>query len=156
VASPNSKSKILSPNALKKVLSRKRNVVFTNGCFDLLHAGHVTYLEKAKSFGSTLVIAVNSDESVQLLKGPTRPINPLADRMRVLAALECVDYVTWFKEETPRELIIKLKPNLLVKGGDYKPSEVAGYNEIKAWGGRTRIVKLLPGRSTTSILSKSR
>lgn len=154
-----SKNKIQSPKKLALTLKKLRKnstLVFTNGCFDILHAGHVTYLEKARSFGDLLVVALNTDESVKKLKGPTRPVNPLQDRMRVLAGLECVDYVTWFSEDTPLNLIVKLAPHLLVKGGDYNAKEVVGYTEMKSWGGKVKIVPLLKGRSTTKIISAAK
>jgi D-beta-D-heptose 7-phosphate kinase/D-beta-D-heptose 1-phosphate adenosyltransferase len=149
-------AKIQSPQQLQKTLSRIKNskVVFTNGCFDILHAGHVTYLEKAKKLGTHLIIALNSDDSVKKLKGPSRPIHPLQDRLTVIAALGSVDYVTWFQDETPLKLIKKLKPNGLVKGGDYKVQDIVGYNEVKAHGGFVKTIPFLKGRSTTKTLQK--
>jgi D-beta-D-heptose 7-phosphate kinase/D-beta-D-heptose 1-phosphate adenosyltransferase len=150
-------SKILSPSrllsALKKVPSRK-TVVFTNGCFDILHAGHVTYLDRARRLGDLLIVAVNSDASTARLKGPTRPVNPLEDRLKVLAALESVSFVTWFEEDTPRELIAKVLPDVLVKGGDYRVKDIVGYDEVKANGGKTKVLPFLEGRSTTDILKR--
>jgi len=151
------RSKILSPTklirALKKIPKRKK-IVFTNGCFDILHAGHVTYLERARDLGEVLIIAVNSDASTSRLKGPSRPVNPLEDRMKVLAALEAVSFVTWFEEDTPRELIIKVLPDILVKGGDYRVKEIVGHPEVTANGGKVRVLPFLEGRSTTKVLSK--
>lgn len=151
-------SKIKTPATLKRLLSVQKNknrVVFTNGCFDLVHKGHVRYLQKARSLGDILVVALNSDESVRRLKGPTRPINALPDRMEVLAALECVDYVTWFDEDTPLKLIILLHPAYLVKGGDWKPSEIVGSDEVLAWGGKVRSLPFVDGYSTTRLIEKS-
>ena len=110
-----SRSKIKSPTALKKALPLRKKVVFTNGCFDLLHPGHVAYLEQARKQGDLLVVALNSDASVSRLKGPSRPVNTLADRLSVLAGLECVDYVTWFEQDTPLDLIKKLL-ELFIRG----------------------------------------
>lgn len=150
-------SKIRSPKALRRILARHRSgVVFTNGCFDLLHKGHVTYLERARKLGKVLVVAVNSDASVRGLdKGPGRPINPLADRMEVMAALESVSYVTWFDEATPLDLIRLLKPHVLVKGGDWKPSQIVGSQDVLARGGKVRSLKFVPGRSTTQIIERA-
>jgi rfaE bifunctional protein nucleotidyltransferase chain/domain len=152
------KSKIKSAAALKKALSsrKKRKVVFTNGCFDILHKGHVTYLEMARKQGDILVVALNTDESVKALKGPNRPINSLADRLDVMAALECVDFVTSFGDETPLNLILALRPDVLVKGGDWKPDQIVGGREVLAWGGRVKSLSFVKGRSTTRIIEKSR
>ncbi len=150
--------KILSPQklllALKK--NKKRKVVFTNGCFDLLHAGHVKYLEKAKHLGDILVVALNTDASTQRLKGPTRPINPLKDRAMVMAALASVDYVTWFGEDTPLKLIQKILPRVLVKGGDYEIKKIVGYDEVTAAGGTVKTISFLKGRSTTSMVKRAK
>jgi rfaE bifunctional protein nucleotidyltransferase chain/domain len=153
-------AKIKSPTSLKKILNqakeRKKRVVFTNGCFDLIHKGHVTYLEKAKKQGDLLIVALNSDESVRRLKGPERPLNPLADRLEVMAALESVDYVTWFDQDTPLELILLLKPRVLVKGGDWKVDQIVGSSEVISWGGKVRSLKYIEGRSTTQLIEKAR
>lgn len=152
-------SKIKSPQSLQRLLSRahqaKSKVVFTNGCFDILHKGHVTYLQQARRQGQILVVALNTDASVRKLKGPSRPINPLADRLEVLAALECVDYVTWFNEQTPLKLILALRPSLLVKGGDWKPKDIVGSKEVVQWGGKAKSIPYVPGRSTTQIIKKA-
>src|SRR4051812_35031721 len=118
--------KIVSLPALLAQLKKKKSqkVVFTNGCFDILHAGHVTYLEKAKAQGDLLIVALNTDASTARLKGPTRPVNPLGDRAKVIAALESVDYVISFSEDTPLRVIQKILPDILVKGGDYRPKEI--------------------------------
>lgn len=129
-----------------------RTVVFANGCFDLLHAGHVRLLQAARAHGDVLVVGLNSDASVTRLKGAGRPVAPLADRAAVLGALAAVDYVCAFEEDTPLELILALRPDVLVKGGDYRPEDVVGGAEAGAWGGRVEIVGLLEGRSTTGLL----
>ncbi|MGZ3689149.1 MAG: D-glycero-beta-D-manno-heptose 1-phosphate adenylyltransferase [Bdellovibrionota bacterium] len=148
--------KVLAPRKLQKLLARKKRVVFTNGCFDLLHKGHVTYLERARKLGDILVVAVNSDESVRRLKGAGRPINELADRMEVLAALESVDYVTFFEENTPENLIRLLHPHVLVKGGDWKPEQILGSADVLGWGGKVRSLPYVEGRSTTKMIERSR
>lgn len=138
-----------------KLRSQKRErLVFTNGCFDLLHPGHVTYLNLARKLGSKLVVALNDDASVKRLKGSTRPIHRLSDRMLVIAALESVDYVTWFEEDTPLETILTLKPKVLVKGGDYEPEQMVGYQEVLSWGGKVKSLPFVEGHSTTGILRK--
>jgi len=148
------KNKILGRRALKKWVESARKkgqrIVFTNGCFDILHAGHVSVLEFARSKGDVLVVGLNSDASVRLLKGPTRPINAQADRALVLAALESVSAVSIFEEETPYDLIKLVRPDVLVKGGDYKPTEIVGREFAK------KVVRfaLLKGRSTTNIIKK--
>jgi rfaE bifunctional protein nucleotidyltransferase chain/domain len=152
------KHKILSPNKLHALLNSKssgKKVIFTNGVFDILHAGHVTYLEKAKDLGEVLVVALNSDDSTSRLKGPTRPINTLLDRAMVIAALESVDYVTWFSEDTPLKLIKKLLPQILVKGGDYDPKSIIGFKEVTENGGSVKVIRFLKGRSTTATIAKS-
>lgn len=131
-------------------------IVFTNGVFDILHAGHVTYLEVARGFGDVLVVGINSDDSVQRLKGPERPLNPLHDRMIVVNALRCVDYVIGFSQDTPLELITALRPDVLVKGGDYVRDTIVGATEVESWGGRVEIVPLLQGRSTTNLITRAR
>jgi D-beta-D-heptose 7-phosphate kinase/D-beta-D-heptose 1-phosphate adenosyltransferase len=150
------KQKIVSLAGLQAALKKqkKKKVVFTNGVFDILHAGHVTYLERAKALGDILVVAMNSDASTTRLKGPTRPINPLKDRMLVMAALEAVDYVISFSEDTPIKPIQKILPNILVKGGDYDPKKIVGYPEVTANGGDVKVIRFLEGRSTTAIATK--
>ena len=151
-------TKIKSPAALRRALASRREVVFTNGCFDIFHPGHVEYLEEARRQGGCLVVAVNSDASISRLKGSDRPVNPLADRMRVLAALACVDYVTFFEEDTPLELIRLLgrKIRVLVKGGDWKPEQIVGGREVLSWGGKVKSLKFVAGKSTTALLEKIR
>ena len=129
-------------------------IVFTNGCFDLLHAGHVTYLEKAKSLGQRLIVGLNTDRSISELKGPTRPVIQESDRARVIAALESVDAVVLFDDETPLELIKMLQPDILAKGSDYVKSQVVGASEVKNWGGRVVLIPLVTGRSTTNIITR--
>jgi rfaE bifunctional protein nucleotidyltransferase chain/domain len=149
------RSKIKSPQALARLLARSRGkIVFTNGCFDLVHRGHVSYLERAKSLGELLVVALNTDSSVRRLKGRGRPVSPLKDRLEVLAALEAVDFVTWFAEDTPLSVIQKLKPDVLVKGGDYQVNSIVGAREVKSWGGRVRVLPFLKGRSSSRILAR--
>ena len=133
-----------------------KTVVFTNGCFDLLHVGHVTYLEKAKGLGDLLTVGVNSDASVRRIKGPDRPVNPEKDRLKVLSALEVVDYVTLFSEDTPLNLICEIRPEVLVKGADWKKGQIVGAREVESWGGKVRQIRLVPGRSTTGILGRIR
>jgi len=149
--------KILTLPTLLKTLKKnsKKKVVFTNGVFDILHAGHVTYLEKARKLGDILVVALNSDASTRGLKGPTRPINPLADRAKVIAALESVSYVTSFNEGTPIKLIQKILPDVLVKGGDYKIKEMVGYAEVSKNGGKVKTIPFLSGRSTSNVIKKA-
>ena len=136
--------------------SRDERIVMTNGCFDVLHAGHVAYLEEAKSHGDRLVVAVNDDDSVRRLKGEARPINPLEDRMLVLAGLAAVDWVVPFSEDTPAALIADVLPDVLVKGGDYRPEEIAGGKEVLQNGGEVHVLAYRDGRSTTQIINKLR
>ncbi|HEX8429762.1 MAG TPA: D-glycero-beta-D-manno-heptose 1-phosphate adenylyltransferase [Longimicrobium sp.] len=135
---------------------RTRRVVFTNGCFDVLHRGHVEYLNAARSLGDLLVVGLNSDDSVRRLKGPSRPVNAQDDRAYVLAGLAAVDYVTLFTEDTPRDLIAALLPDILIKGGDYTRDEIVGAAETEAAGGRVVVAPLVPGLSTTAILARAR
>lgn len=133
---------------------RDRKVVFTNGVFDILHRGHVEYLYGARELGDVLVVGVNTDDSVRRLKGPTRPVVPLEDRLYLLAGLGCVDAVTPFASDTPRELIAALLPDVLVKGGDYRPDEIVGAGEVRAAGGEVVVLPFLAGRSTTRLMEK--
>ncbi len=134
---------------------QNKKIVFTNGCFDILHAGHIDYLQKSKALGNILVIGLNSDASVTRLKGPTRPVQIAEDRSAILAALSCVDFVVIFDEDTPLNTIQALKPDIIVKGSDYNVVNTVGAKEVLSWGGRVEHIELLPGRSTTSILEKS-
>jgi len=141
------------------IAERKRNgqrVVFTNGCFDLLHPGHIRCLEQARAQGDLLVVAINSDASVRQLKGPPRPLVPVEERAEVLAALAAVDYVVVFDAPTPRELIAGVLPDVLVKGGDWGRDEIVGGEEVEAAGGRVVSVPLVPGYSTTALLERIR
>ena len=131
-------------------------LVFTNGVFDLLHAGHVDVLMGARAQGAHLVVGLNSDESVRRLKGPTRPVTSEAERAYVLAALECVDAVVVFGEDTPRDLVRRLEPDVIVKGGDYTPDNVVGASDVLSRGGRVVIIPLTPGQSTSGIINKLR
>ena len=151
---------IVSEDELLHLVARakahKERIIMTNGCFDLLHAGHVTYLEQAKVLGDRLIVAVNSDESVKKIKGETRPINSLNERMTVLSALACVDWVVAFEEETPERLYCRLLPDVLVKGGDYRPEQVAGGDCVINAGGEVKILQFVEGQSTTSMINKAR
>ncbi|MFC1502736.1 bifunctional D-glycero-beta-D-manno-heptose-7-phosphate kinase/D-glycero-beta-D-manno-heptose 1-phosphate adenylyltransferase HldE [Pseudomonadota bacterium] len=142
--------------AVEAAKRRGEKVVMTNGCFDILHAGHVAYLNEAAKLGDRLIVAVNSDSSVQALKGPGRPVNPEDRRMAVLAGLGAVDWVVPFTEETPQRLISEILPTLLVKGGDYKPEEIAGGKEVIAAGGEVRVLNFEDGCSTTEIIESIR
>jgi rfaE bifunctional protein nucleotidyltransferase chain/domain len=133
-----------------------RRVVFTNGCFDLLHPGHVQCLEQARGLGEALVVGLNSDASVKQLKGPGRPLLPERERAEILAALECVDGVVIFDDLTPRNVIARLLPDVLVKGGDWAADEIVGREEVEAAGGRVVSAAVVPGYSTTEILRKIR
>lgn len=136
--------------------ARGETVVMTNGCFDVLHVGHVKYLEAARKLGDVLIVAVNDDDSVRRLKGPSRPVNPCEDRMRVLAGLRSVDWVVPFSEDTPARLIGRVLPDLLVKGGDYKPEQIAGYDVVTANGGRVVVLDFHAGYSTTRVIERAR
>lgn len=131
-------------------------LVFTNGCFDLLHVGHVRGLQAMRAMGDRLVVGVNDDDSVRRLKGDTRPLMPLAERMELLAALECVDYVVGFAEDTPAALIERVQPDVLVKGGDYAPGDIVGHDTVTARGGRVEVIDYLDGRSTTELIERIR
>lgn len=149
------KSKILTRSETAKVVrnwqQKGMNVVFTNGCFDLLHRGHIAYLSDAAALGDKLVIGVNSDASVRALKGPNRPLQDEISRMEILAALEFVDAVVLFTEDTPLELLREVMPNTLVKGGDYSRDNIVGADLIEENGGSVRVLPFLPGYSTTAI-----
>ncbi|MFB3072968.1 MAG: D-glycero-beta-D-manno-heptose 1-phosphate adenylyltransferase, partial [bacterium] len=133
---------------------RNKSIVFTNGCFDLLHAGHIMMLNKARSLGDLLVLGLNSDESVSNLKGPERPIIGQGDRAKIIASLDCVDNVIIFDEATPERLIEELAPDVLVKGGDYTLEEVVGREIVEAAGGRVELVPLVEGWSTSDIVQR--
>ncbi len=144
--------KILADIEKCRLLGEK--IVFTNGCFDILHAGHVTYLNAAHKLGDILVVGVNDDGSVKRLKGNRRPINTVYDRITVLKALEAVDFVIAFSEDTPLDLIKKIKPDVLVKGGDYKPDEIVGSDQVKEYGGKVEVIPFVEGKSTTATIDK--
>lgn len=136
--------------------ARGERIVMTNGCFDILHAGHVAYLQEAKALGARLIVAVNDDASVTRLKGANRPVNGLASRMAVLAALDAVDWVVPFSEDTPERLIGRVLPDVLVKGGDYRPEDIAGYGSVTQNGGTVKVLRYVEGFSTTSLIGKLR
>jgi len=158
VATPAFESKICAPRELAaRLKSIKRPLVFTNGVFDVLHRGHVTYLAQARTLGASLIVAANADASARKLgKGSGRPVNVLDDRIAVLAALEAVTLVTWFEEETPLELILAVKPDVLVKGGDWKPEAIVGAKEVRSWGGAVRSIPFTHERSTTELIARIR
>jgi D-beta-D-heptose 7-phosphate kinase/D-beta-D-heptose 1-phosphate adenosyltransferase len=133
---------------------QKKKVVFTNGCFDLLHSGHVHVFKEAKKLGDVLIVAVNDDRSVRTIKGNSRPIFPLAERLEILEAIEYIDYLLPFSEDTPQKVIADLLPDVLVKGQDWKKDEVVGRQEVESAGGEVVLVPLREGRSTTSLLDK--
>jgi D-glycero-beta-D-manno-heptose 1-phosphate adenylyltransferase len=140
-----------------KIKTLPRPLVFTNGCFDILHRGHVTYLAQARALGASLIVAVNSDASVKRLgKGDDRPVNKLEDRMAVLAALECINMVTSFDENTPIARILDTHPDVLVKGGDWPIEKIVGYLEVSGWGGSVHSIPFIHHRSTTALLEKIR
>lgn len=142
--------------AIEDARASGEQLVFTNGCFDIIHAGHVGYLEEARKQGDRLIVAVNSDASIRRLKGSGRPINPLDRRMAVLAGLESVDWVVFFDEDTPERLLRRVKPDVLVKGGDYREDQVVGGNIVKTYGGKVRVLSFFDNCSTTSIVNKIR
>jgi rfaE bifunctional protein nucleotidyltransferase chain/domain len=150
----NSSAKILTREALVARHGRPRaeRVVFTNGCFDLIHPGHVAYLEAARGLGDLLVVGLNTDASVSRLKGPGRPLVPEEARARVMAGLAAVDAVTFFDEDTPAELIAALRPDVLVKGGDYELDQIVGRDTVEADGGEVRVIPFLRGYSTTDLV----
>jgi len=155
---PAFEARIAAPADLaRRIAELPRPLVFTNGCFDILHRGHVTYLAQARALGASLIVAANSDASVRRLgKGEDRPVNGLADRMALLASLECVSLVTWFDEDTPIERIRDAHPDVLVKGGDWPVEKIVGYREVIGWGGRVHSIPFLHERSTTALLEKIR
>ncbi len=135
---------------------QKGNVVFTNGVFDLLHPGHIDILTKSRALGDVLIVGLNTDASVKRLKGVSRPVRSEAERAYVLSGLESVDRVVLFDEDTPLELIIAVRPNVIAKGGDYSPETIVGAKEVHGWGGRVEVIPLTPGQSTTLIIQKLR
>ena len=155
---PDFERKMCQPeNLAARVAALPRPLVFTNGCFDILHRGHVTYLAQARALGAALVVGVNSDASVRRLgKDADRPVNPLPDRMAVLAALESVGMVVPFDEDTPLSLILACRPDVLVKGGDWQIGDIVGAREVQGWGGKVHSIPFLHERSTTALLKKIR
>ena len=153
---PDFERKVCAPADLAQRLPQlARPLVFTNGVFDLLHRGHVTCLARARELGASLVVALNSDASARRLgKGPERPLNPLVDRMAVVAALSSVDLVTWFDEDTPLHLILGVRPDVLVKGGDWSPETIVGAKEVLGWGGAVHAIPFEHARSTTALVEK--
>lgn len=158
MSAPAFEAKICPPGELPaRLKSLKRPLVFTNGVFDILHRGHVTYLGQARAMGASLLVAANADASARTLgKGDGRPVNALEDRLAVLAALESVTLATWFEEETPLKLILAVRPDVLVKGGDWKPEAIVGAKEVRSWGGAVHSIPLLPGRSTSALIERIR
>ncbi len=154
----NSSYKITSVEQLQAIIGkhfgRKKKIVFTNGCFDVLHFGHVNYLEKAKSLGNILIVGINSDASIKKIKGPSRPVNTLKNRMGVLAGLQCVDYVVSFEEETPLALIQSLEPNVLVKGADWEKNKIVGSSFVESYGGQIATIPFVDGLSSTKIIEQ--
>ena len=152
------KNKLLSREALETKLAEWRSagetIVFTNGCFDILHRGHVEYLAQAADLGDKLIIGLNTDASVKRLKGESRPVNDEKSRALLLSALQFVDVVVFFDEDTPYELIKQVQPDILVKGNDYKPEEIVGYDIVTAKGGKVLTIDLVKGFSTTNIISR--
>ncbi len=139
---------------IKEWRMRGKRIVFTNGCFDLLHPGHVDYLEKASAHGDILIVGLNDDDSVRHLKGGSRPVNPLSDRARMLTALRSVDMVISFPEDTPLKLIKSLMPDVLVKGDDYKPDDIVGAKEVRTHGGEVVVMPFVSGHSTSSLIER--
>lgn len=148
-------NKIQTMDSIGRVLDKQRHkkIVFTNGCFDILHIGHVKYLKEARAKGDLLVLGLNSDASVKRLKGPSRPVNSEQDRMDMLAQMEFIDYVVLFDEDTPYELITRVKPDVLVKGGDYQVDHIVGADYVKANGGSVEVIPFVEGKSTTNIIN---
>ena len=137
---------------LKTLQNQGKKVVFTNGVFDLLHLGHVTYLQQARALGDLLVVGLNSDASVRRIKGPLKPLLPLAERAEMLLALSCVDYATFFEEADPFNVVKILRPDILVKGGDWAVDKIIGGDLVQSWGGKVTNIPVVPGRSTTNLI----
>ena len=152
--------KIKTRKELKKIISalkkQGKRIVFTNGCFDILHYGHIKYLQDAKNLADVLVLGLNSDSSVRKIKGSARPINKQLDRARVLSALTCVDHLTTFSEDTPLKLIKLIQPDVLVKGGDWQKEKIVGADFVKSYGGKVLAIPYLKGYSTTRLIEKVR
>ncbi len=148
------KTKVQIKSIAKRLKSRGKRIAFTNGCFDLLHWGHVKYLQDAKKKADILIVGVNSDASVRRIKGIGRPITSQLDRARIIGSLGCVDHVVIFSQDTPLELIKLVRPNILIKGADWKKSHIAGSKEVEKAGGRVLTIRLIKGRSTTNLIRK--
>ena len=150
------KQKIIGKKELLRIIknlkTRRKRIVFTNGCFDLLHIGHIRYLEKARTLGDILVVGVNSDSSVRILKGPKRPILPAKERAEILSGLGCVDYITIFNEQDPLKLITSLHPHVLVKGGDWTKEQIVGGDVVERSGGKVVIISFVKGASTSNLI----
>lgn len=155
---PDFELKLCPPELLAaRAAKLRRPLVFTNGVFDVLHRGHVTYLAESRALGESQIVALNADASVKRLgKGPDRPINRLEDRAAVVAALECVDLVTWFEQDTPLDVILICRPDVLVKGGDWPVEKIVGAREVLGWNGTVRSIPFRHERSTTALISKIR
>ena len=151
-------AKIRKSSELSKLFARLRSkgkkVVFTNGCFDILHVGHVDYLSRARGLGDILIVGLNSDSSVRKIKGKGRPINNERDRAKVLSSLSCVDYICLFSESTPERIIKELRPDILVKGGDWKIQDIVGSEFVRSCGGKVKRIPFVKGYSTTSLINK--
>lgn len=149
-------SKILTQRNLLKTIrrlkARGKRIAFTNGTFDILHLGHVTYLQKARAAANVLIVGVNTDRSVKTYKDPGRPVNPEQDRIKVLAALSCVDHAILFDDPTPLRLIVRIKPDVLVKGADWAIKDIVGAKEVRSWGGKVKRIPLVKGRSSTRVI----
>jgi rfaE bifunctional protein nucleotidyltransferase chain/domain len=150
------KQKIIGEKGLLRIVknlkTRGKRIVFTNGCFDLLHIGHIRYLEKARTLGDILIVGVNSDSSVRILKGPKRPILPVKERAEILSGLGCVDYITIFNEQDPLKLITSLHPHVLVKGGDWTKEQIVGGDVVERSGGKVVIIPFVKGTSTSNLI----
>ena len=141
-------------SVIKELRENKKKIVATNGCFDILHIGHVRYLKKAKALGDVLIVAVNSDKSTRELKGPSRPINSQNDRMEILSSLTCVDYVILFDKISPVDLLLEIKPDIYAKGGDYTIESLPEAKAILSYGGKVELIDFVDGKSTTNLINK--
>lgn len=158
IAAPAFEAKVIPPDQIaQRAAALPRPLVFTNGCFDLVHRGHVTLLDQARAVGAALIVALNSDASVRRLgKGDDRPVNSLADRLAVIAALESTTLVTWFDEDTPLQRILECHPDIIVKGGDWPPEKIVGNEQVRSWGGSVLSLPFLHQTSTSALLAKVR
>lgn len=147
-------SRELAKNIIEVAKQKENKIVFTNGCFDILHVGHVRYLRESKKLGDILIVGMNSDDSVRRLKGESRPVNCEDDRAEVLCALECVDYVSIFDEDTPFELISTIIPDIITKGGDYNPDQIVGADIVAQNGGKVVVINYVEGKSTSKVIEK--